>query len=278
MSSVAGELVDAFEEVETGKLNSRPALAQALAACRATHATLIIAELDRLAGNAAFLLSGWNEVGRGWCSATCPRSRQDRSGKFVIAIMAAVAELEAGLISERTKAALAQAKARGVRLGNPRLQPGTREEALQAAAAKRRQAADRAAQVRPYIEAARKAGAAAGRGAEYARGPRGTRWRLACRERLAAAAAGVALVSTLGSWWVRAEQRVADHRPHHRAHSDRQCKHRVLPSQPSDHSIRGHYGVRHCEIASAAPGVSRRAARRGHSSTSCRWARPEPER
>ena len=43
------------------------------------------------------------------------------SGKFVIAIMAAVAELEAGLISERTKAALAQAKARGVRLGNPRL-------------------------------------------------------------------------------------------------------------------------------------------------------------
>ena len=60
------------------------------------------------------------------------------SGKFVIAIMAAVAELEAGLISERTKAARAQAKARGVRLSNPRLQPGTREQALHAAAAKRR--------------------------------------------------------------------------------------------------------------------------------------------
>jgi DNA invertase Pin-like site-specific DNA recombinase len=57
------------------------------------------------------------------------------SGKFVIAIMAAVAELEAGLISERPKAALAQAKARGVRLGNPRLHSGTREQALQAAAA-----------------------------------------------------------------------------------------------------------------------------------------------
>src|SRR5690242_19975800 len=70
--------------------------------------------------------------------------------------MAAVAELEAGLISERTKAALAQAKARGGRLGNPRLQPGTREQALHAAAAKRRQAADRAAQIRPYIEAAQK--------------------------------------------------------------------------------------------------------------------------
>src|SRR5689334_16526897 len=57
VSSVAGDLVDAFEEVETGKLNSRPALAQALAACRAMHATLIIAKLDRLARNAAFLLS-----------------------------------------------------------------------------------------------------------------------------------------------------------------------------------------------------------------------------
>jgi DNA invertase Pin-like site-specific DNA recombinase len=80
------------------------------------------------------------------------------SGKFVIAIMTAVAELEAGLISERTKAALAQAKAkaRGVRLGNPRLQPGTREQALQAAAVKQRQATHRTAQVRPYIEAARK--------------------------------------------------------------------------------------------------------------------------
>jgi DNA invertase Pin-like site-specific DNA recombinase len=72
--------------------------------------------------------------------------------------IAAVAELEAGLISERTKAALAQAKARGVRLGNPRLRPGTREQGLQAAVAKQRQAADRAARVRPYIEAARKAG------------------------------------------------------------------------------------------------------------------------
>jgi hypothetical protein len=53
VSSVAGELVDAFEEVEPGKLNSRPALAQALAACRTMHAT----KLNRLARTAAFLLS-----------------------------------------------------------------------------------------------------------------------------------------------------------------------------------------------------------------------------
>lgn len=98
-------------------------------------------------------LSVVEEAGRGRGVLRSPLGPPGPSGKFVIAIMAAVAELEAGLISERTKAALAQARARGVRLGNPRLQPGTREQALQAAAAKQRQASDRAAQVRPYIEA-----------------------------------------------------------------------------------------------------------------------------
>jgi DNA invertase Pin-like site-specific DNA recombinase len=89
-----------------------------LAACRAMHATLIIAKLDRLARNAAFLLSVVEGSGQGgvvFCDL--PQVPPGPSGKFVIAIMAAVAELEAGLISERTKAALAQAKARGVRLG-----------------------------------------------------------------------------------------------------------------------------------------------------------------
>jgi DNA invertase Pin-like site-specific DNA recombinase len=159
VTSVAGELVDAFEEVETGKLNSRPALARALAACRAMRATLIIAKLDRLARNAAFLLSVVEGSGQGgvvFCDL--PQVPPGPSGKFVIAIMAAVAELEAGLISERTKAALAQAKARGVRLGNPRLQPGTREQAMLAAAAKRRQAIEHTAGVLPFIDAARKAG------------------------------------------------------------------------------------------------------------------------
>jgi DNA invertase Pin-like site-specific DNA recombinase len=69
--------------------------------------------------------------------------------------MAAVARLELGLISERTKAALAQAKARGLRLGNPR--PSA--QPLQAAEAKRRQAIEHAVGVQPYIEAARKVGA-----------------------------------------------------------------------------------------------------------------------
>jgi hypothetical protein len=67
--------------------------------------------------------------------------RRGRSpGKFVITIMAAVAELEAGLTSARTKAALQAAKARGVKLGNPRLRVGTGEMAEMPRAALRRQA------------------------------------------------------------------------------------------------------------------------------------------
>jgi DNA invertase Pin-like site-specific DNA recombinase len=97
---------------------------------------------------------------------------------------------QSGLISERTKAALAQAKARGVRLGNPWLQPGTREQAVQAAAAKRRLAVGHAAGVLPYIEAARKAGHHAGAargGTERTRRPHGTRRALACGDCVAGA-------------------------------------------------------------------------------------------
>jgi hypothetical protein len=80
-------------------------------------------------------------------------------GKFLVTQMAAVAELEAGLISQRTKAALAAAKARGVRLGNPRLRAGTPEMARAAALARSRAARARAAEVLPYLEQARRAGA-----------------------------------------------------------------------------------------------------------------------
>lgn len=157
----AGGIVAAeFEEVESGKRIDRPQLAAALAACRSHRAALVIAKLDRLARNARFLLhlvEGTGEAGVVFCDL--PSVPPGPVGKFLLTQMAAVAELEAGLISQRTKAALAAAKARGTKLGNPNLQAGTSEHARAAAAAKSRQARARALDVLPYIEAARRAGA-----------------------------------------------------------------------------------------------------------------------
>ena len=155
-----GAVVAAFEEVESGRRNDRPELAAALAACRARRATLVIAKLDRLARNARFLLSvveGSGEGGVAFCDL--PQVPPGPVGKFLLTQMAAVAELEAGLISQRTRAALAAAKARGKRLGTPRLRAGSPEHARAAAAAKSARARSRAADVAPYLDAARRAGA-----------------------------------------------------------------------------------------------------------------------
>jgi DNA invertase Pin-like site-specific DNA recombinase len=125
-------------------------LAQALAAARACKATLIIAKLDRLARNAAFLLGIVEGSGAGsvvFCDL--PQVPPGAPGKFVVTVMAAVAELEAGLIWARTKAALAAAKARGVKLGNPRLRAGTREMAELASVVQRERADARAKEVLP---------------------------------------------------------------------------------------------------------------------------------
>jgi len=160
VASVGGMVVAEFEEVESGKRNNRQQLTAALAACRARRATLVIAKLDRLARNARFLLhvvEGTGEAGVVFCDL--PSVPPGPVGKFLLTQMAAVAELEAGLISQRTKAALAAAKARGVKLGNPRLQAGSSKHALAAAATKSQRARAKAADVAPYIQAARRAGA-----------------------------------------------------------------------------------------------------------------------
>jgi DNA invertase Pin-like site-specific DNA recombinase len=105
-------LIEAFTEVESGKrVKNRPALAAALAACKKHDATLVIAKLDRLARNVAFV-SRLMESKVKFVIVEMPDAN-----KFTIHIIAAVAEHEAEQISERTKAALAAAKARGVKLG-----------------------------------------------------------------------------------------------------------------------------------------------------------------
>ena len=108
---IAGE----FIEVESGKRAKRPQLDAALAACRKHKAKLIVAKLDRLSRNVGFihkLIGSKVEV----LFADLPELN-GAMGKFMLITMANVAELEAGLISERTKAALKAAKARGVKLG-----------------------------------------------------------------------------------------------------------------------------------------------------------------
>lgn len=106
-----GEVVAEFIEIESGKRSDRPELARALAAAKRAGAVLLIAKLDRLARNVAFI-ANLLESGVEMTAADMPEAN-----RFVLHIMAAVAEQEGRAISERTRAALAAAKARGVALG-----------------------------------------------------------------------------------------------------------------------------------------------------------------
>ena len=107
-----------YVETESGKRNDRPKLAAALAHAKAIGATVVFAKLDRLTRNVDLLRSlVASNVDLVFCDL--PNVPPGAMGRFLLTQMASVAELEAGLISERTKVALAAAKARGVKLGNP---------------------------------------------------------------------------------------------------------------------------------------------------------------
>jgi len=110
----AWRLVEEVIEVESGKRSDRPKLAEALRLCRLHKATLIIAKLDRLARNVAFV-SALMEAGVDFIAVDFPQAN-----RLTVHILAAVAEHEAKAISERTTAALARAKVRGVKLGGDR--------------------------------------------------------------------------------------------------------------------------------------------------------------
>lgn len=142
-----GEVVAEFVEVESGKRADRPQLALALAEAKRAGAVLLIAKLDRLARNVAFI-ANLLESGVEVTAADMPEAN-----RFLLHVMAAVAEHEAQAISDRTKAALAAAKARGVKLGwsNPERASEQRHAALKGAAIRKARADDFAANTLPVI-------------------------------------------------------------------------------------------------------------------------------
>ena len=141
---VQGDLLGEFVEVESGKCNDRPVMAQALVACHTQRATLVIAKLDRLGRSVSFI-AGLMEAKVPFVAVDMPFATP-----LLLHVMAAFAQHEREMISIRTKAALAAAKARGVELG---------KNGKVLAARNRADAANFAFTIQPAIKAARESGA-----------------------------------------------------------------------------------------------------------------------
>jgi DNA invertase Pin-like site-specific DNA recombinase len=160
-----------FIEVESGRRNNRPELDRALATARVHRVPLIVAKVDRLTRSVAFL-SRLLEAGVDVRFADLP-AIEGPTGRFMLQQMAAVAELEAGMISSRTKAALAVARARGKKLGGNRgakLSDASREAGRASQVAR---CAARASDLGPTIAEIRQGGVTSLRGIARALTERG---------------------------------------------------------------------------------------------------------
>jgi len=150
-----GQIAAEFVEIESGKKNERPQLSRAMAEAKQIGAVLLIAKLDRLARNVAFI-ANLLESGVEIAAADMPEAN-----RFLLHVMAAVAEHEAQAISDRTRAALAAAKARGVKLGwsMPERKEEQRKASRKGAATNVQKACMHASNVLPIIRQIAEGGA-----------------------------------------------------------------------------------------------------------------------
>ena len=152
MKRFGGTLRAEFTEIQSGKDDARPQLQEALRLCKLTNSVLLIAKLDRLSRNVAFLATLQQSSTR-FVACDMPEANE-----LVVHILAAVAQAERQAISDRTRAALAAARNRGVKLGNPSLKPGTKATALVASDANVRTADARATELSDVVAEAKRQG------------------------------------------------------------------------------------------------------------------------
>jgi DNA invertase Pin-like site-specific DNA recombinase len=150
------KIVEEHTEVESGRNSDRPALEKALAAARLHRAALVVSKMDRLTRSVPFL-NRLLEAGVDVRFADLPQI-EGATGRFMVQMMVSVAELEAGMISKRTKDALAQAKKRGVKLGGYRGAKPTARMRARSTAVVQQRADARASDVAPTIKAIQAAG------------------------------------------------------------------------------------------------------------------------
>jgi DNA invertase Pin-like site-specific DNA recombinase len=151
------QITGEYVEVQSGKDDSRPELRRALSQARLHGAGIIVAKLDRLARSAHFLetiLASGVEV----LFCDLPNIPPGPTGTFMVQMMASIAELEAGMISERTKVALAAAKQRGTKLGGFRGTAATPKARVASAEARGRRADATALRLMPVLEDLRQRG------------------------------------------------------------------------------------------------------------------------
>jgi DNA invertase Pin-like site-specific DNA recombinase len=149
-------IVDEYTEVESGKIAARPALEKALAAARMHRASLVVSKVDRLTRSVSFL-SRLLDANVDVRFADLPQI-EGATGRFLLQQMVAVAELEAGMISDRTKKALAAAKKRGKKLGGNRGVKPTAKMWNASRKARKALAESRAADIAPAIAELQAAG------------------------------------------------------------------------------------------------------------------------